>query len=407
MVQFVFDRTIGWGKLFETLSANNIVDGMVSKQGTWIASPTPMSLRKAYTTLRCLVANEILLTTIGSFGKYGAPAYGLNIDPDTLMLRLPKNAIKRDPALRAKKEETATSCRELSRNYTVTPSTPCQSPLAHGATPPSTPCQSEDEGKKIGTELKREPGEEPGSAKERVEAKAHESSLKTHSLLHKKVVDAMTKARPSGAEVQGIWNAALAETFPNADVMVWTKKEIVRVNQFCRRYGNGIHKMTFGAFIDWAVRSWRYVLESKFRRMASREEFPVMRFLIAFEATFLGVANRWDELAKEVVMPSRDRAIKHLVEGRMPLNIAEQEVDARSGVTNDLRKNQKVLADIKVATLNFERTRQREENLALARKGFVKAPTPPPTKLRKPEEIAAEFASIEPGFGPYISPEHR
>lgn len=246
-------------------------------------------------------------------------------------------------------------------------------------------------------------GGDDRKSEEAEERSSNDPAISTHSRDYTDISD----PDPHPDKLQRIWNAALSETFPTCPVVAWKEKERGQVRGFCSRYNEASNRTkTFGQFIDWAVRNWRYVMHSEFRRMTVGTDFPNVGFLVYFDSRFIDVFAKWDELSAELAMGPRALAIKRLTEAGVPYEVAVAEVDAKMGIMEERVKLQKATLELKQAGVSFER--QRRMNLVIEanrNRTRVQQIALPPTKVLSPEEIQKQLADMPDDFGPFVGPE--
>lgn len=96
---------------------------------------------------------------------------------------------------------------------------------------------------------------------------------------------AMQQNRPGAVEI--VWRTAMQETFPQATISAWTRKDLGRVGQKLKGFTLP-EGMTFPAFADWSVRNWTQIMSKQFRWMkkSSPPAMPDLSFWLHFARQF-------------------------------------------------------------------------------------------------------------------------
>ncbi|HWL53302.1 MAG TPA: hypothetical protein VNQ90_12770 [Chthoniobacteraceae bacterium] len=96
VADFIFDRTVAWGKTEETIFLNQMINGMLRPEPNenhevWFAAPVGLKTTVLRDILARMVRHGVLEKRQGVYGSRGAASYCLKINYENLMLKLPKS----------------------------------------------------------------------------------------------------------------------------------------------------------------------------------------------------------------------------------------------------------------------------------------------------------------------------
>lgn len=167
-------------------------------------------------------------------------------------------------------------------------------------------------------------GEEGSGDEECTRVQPAETCAQTFAASHEQLVaasrdkaqKAITKKRVSTVDVERIWRAALAETFPEVMHVGWTKEQQGALAASLKRW-NAHNTVGFGELVDWAVRNWTQLMASPaFNWMEGRPAAPDLRFFTSAKlSSRLASAMMSDVLNRFSNGTDGDRVRRYMAKG--------------------------------------------------------------------------------------------
>lgn len=317
VLMFVFDRTVGWGKLVERVKLRHFESGIEGVTcGTGMPSKT---VRRA---LSALVEKQTLVRTRGRDGD----TYGINFDwkPEEDVLKLPKKDRQtREGALAQPKNREQSGQIDhsdwsnrpprvvnLTGHKNITPQEGnFEEPNRREATPSRSPSV-------LGDTIER--------AKARAAARASAKE---------------SKARGSArvADLRVFWEKAWRETYEGYPCPAWSPKARGQLATLVKGLDLG-QGQTVTDFLDWVVRSWATVRATRLWWMQERPapERPDVGFLVVFKDKFLDAWGDRTTLHQEMSLTREQRLTRRNMREGMSYEQAK-EAAARDAERADQR----------------------------------------------------------------------
>jgi hypothetical protein len=367
VVQFIFDRTAGWGKEWEVIRTSHFISGVVGKDGKIYASGlvlTPPTLRKCLASLiDCGVVKRIQ--------EKRKKAYALNYEwnPDeienyvTMPLSIPKrlqNLQKLQTDQLEEMENYFPKKQEMENNF------------------PSE--------RKISFSLDKKRKDNCYAKEERsTDENASRLCHAPHGEIRLKVAKDLDKQKRKSAErrqskidqwrststAYKAWFDLCCSFHPDANHLAVTKTDTLILHRYGLRFSNSSKHRSLREWLDflsWVVARWHTLREFHFAWMKTNSPaVPSIRFLVKFSEKFEQAWASKKDVEHFATLSTRDREVELRVVKGIDRATAENEVDKRLGLITLKQEIEAASAKLKRQQASFENSR-RDHTAADARK---------------------------------------
>ena len=310
LLDFIFDRTVGWGKEWESISLRHMQDGFDHDLAHCASKGTGLSTQACVNGLRRLCALGVLRKLEGQ-GR-AATKYAVNFDwtPDCntptyqqAMLKIPKR---------------------LQQEGGQTP----RSTLPSRAHPSTKLRYKREKGEEIEGELATQAGK-PSDVPLPSRLASIVSEVKRQG--EQRAEKAKADSRFSVQSLQAIFQNEWSSAFPETPVVAWKQHEGFALKQWGARY-QASTKASFSELFAWCVSRWRQVMAHDFKTFKNAPAFPAVGFMVKFSERFQDAYARRAELERRASMTERDTAIARARDKGMDEEAAERHADERLGL---------------------------------------------------------------------------
>jgi hypothetical protein len=325
---FVFDRTAGWGKEWETITHQQFLEGILgAKDGKSYASGLKMSKNTLIDSLSWLKANQVLLQRPNS----NRSAYSLNYEwnPEhhqTMSLASPK----RLQNLQTHSEKGAKI--EPFEGAKIEPFEGAKiEPYKKG----KENCFAKDE---TGNTTYSRRDDEPdlmnllsdAQERSRTKRKAKVAAWSTSSSLI-------------------AWHDLCKSQQPSLQHLATTKTDGVILHRYGKRWiDNGRNPDAWLVYLEWVILRWPGIRNDQFAWMkASSPGVPSIRFFVRFSDRFEQAYADRSKIEHVAGQTTREREVDRLVAKGMDKLVAEKDVDSRLGLTREREALEKAGRELK------------------------------------------------------------
>ncbi|AMB46905.1 hypothetical protein [Methylobacterium sp. AMS5] len=344
VLRFIADRTFGWSKTAEFISAAQFLNGIVSKGGELICAGLPLGKTKLYDSLSILKqAGALTVETIRGRVQYSIPL------EFAMQLKMSK-------AAKARLAQTEEDDRpDLGDDFAVEQAAPVvriadSSPVKQGKAVRHADTKERTSSFRTITEERSGEAvaslcavEDPIASSEQSKLGAAIASVKD------KAAALIAKRAARAAEHNGL---ALFEGFAAAAQEAWveasplpapTGKQIGRLRNHSKAWNH--EGVTFLGFLEWCAANWRGVWASKMSHVPDPKiaelfsEYPSVESILIFHKAFRDSYDRRDTQRIRAGLTRRDNLIRQYAYRGFSLADAEREADevlAREKVREDL-----------------------------------------------------------------------
>ena len=326
VLDFVFDRTVGWGKEWEAISIRHAMDGYAHDQPHCASTGTGLSTQAVVNALRSLCDKGTLRREEGSgrcatrfaINFHWTPASSITTFK-TAMLRLPKNhdaaqqgkarsalpsRVMRSTALIDKRENKEEGEEKLSTRAADSALVPATSRFLS-----------------IVEDVRAEGAERAARAK----ASTRFSAPSLLSIYHNE------------------WSIAFSGTTPTA----WKKYEEHALVKWGAQYQTASSR-PFAELFAWCVARWRTIMALDFKTFKNTPAFPAVGFMVKFSSRFEDAYLRKHELDTRSAMTERDAIKAAAMDKGLSPEAAERQADEKLGIVEQkralTRERQRLLA---------------------------------------------------------------
>lgn len=322
ILDFVFDRTVGWGKEWEAMPLRHMAEGF-GQDGpqAWASNGTGISRAALIPALARLLDKGVIRKQEGSGRAADKFAINFNWTPDTdtptfrqAMLRLPKDAKKQQPQTprfapdegRSGQPTLPMRSTRLTRNRDTNKESNQESATQTGEAPAGLPGISASRFAGIVAEVKKQGEQRAEKAK--------------------------ASSRFTVQGLQAIFNSEWSAAFPETPVVAWKQHEGFALKQWGARYQSST-RLPFAELFSWCVSRWRQIMAHQFRTFKAAPDFPAVGFMVKFADRFQDAYARRAELERRASMTERETAIERAKDKGMDEDTAERHADERLGLS--------------------------------------------------------------------------
>lgn len=302
VLDYVFDRTIGWGKEWEAISLRHLQSGFKHELAHCASKGTGLSVQACVSGLRALCASGLLRKKEGQGRAASQYAINFNWTPDNdtptytqAMLKLPKS-------------KTTSAASALPSR-------------AH----PSTELRYKREKEELNEQKLATQAGKPGATK----FDTIVAEIKSHS--EKRAAKAKASNRFTVLSLEAIYQHEWTSAFPDTPPVTWKKHEGHALKQWGTRF-QGSTRTSFSEMFAWCVSRWRQIMAHEFKTFKGAPAFPAVGFMVKFSDRFQAAYARRAELERRAALTERDTAIASAMDKGMDQDAAERHADERLGL---------------------------------------------------------------------------
>lgn len=330
VLNFIFDRTLGWSKESEIISYKQIAEG-VTVGGITYCHGTGLSVRTIAEALPELSETGFITRQPLTGGAF---RYSINFQFNPMLKQSKKGTIQAANGLKLPRERAPRPI-----GFGDDPhANSAYPPMQELHTPHANSAYKEEQKKEVEKERVAEGDASAVPVQETTAFAIGRANADCAERGKHKTVEALNAVKASIPQLQIVVQAAWADTFVDVPCCSFKQREWLILTGVQKRWEGA---EPFTRFLDWSVRLWRYICDSHFSTLKQKPEFFDVGFFARFSDGFQRAWLAKAEIAKLVGMTERQRRVSVLVSRGIPLEIAEEEVAEKLGYAETLRKIQK------------------------------------------------------------------